>query len=218
MMEKKNKKKDKEAKMKKRYLQDIENFIFLEDELEPADIIFIPGNGFPQMAEEAAKLYQKGFAKWLLPSGRYSINLGHFGGVVVNQERYCGDYKTEWEFLTDVLMKNGVPKERILKEDQATYTYENAIFSRNQLKEKEIAIKKAIICCHAFHARRCQMYYEQIFPTVKLMIHPVDTGITKQNWLDSDEGAQKVFGEVERCGIQMWMIWEDIKQTMERKK
>ena len=109
MMEK-NKKKDKEAKMKKRYLQDIENFIFLEDELEPADIIFIPGNGFPQMAEEAAKLYQKGFAKWLLPSGRYSINLGHFGGVVVNQERYCGDYKTEWEFLTDVLMKNGVPK------------------------------------------------------------------------------------------------------------
>ena len=66
-------------------------------------------------------------------------------------------------------------KERILKEDQATYTYENAIFSRNQLTEKEIAIKKAIICCHAFHARRCQMYYEQIFPTVKLMIHPVDT-------------------------------------------
>ena len=63
-MEKKNKKKDKEAKMKKRYLQDIENFIFLEDELEPADIIFIPGNGFPQMAEEAAKLYQKGFAKF----------------------------------------------------------------------------------------------------------------------------------------------------------
>ncbi len=57
MMEKKNKKKDKEAKMKKRYLQDIENFIFLEDELEPADIIFIPGNGFPQMAEEAAKPY-----------------------------------------------------------------------------------------------------------------------------------------------------------------
>ena len=62
------------------------------------------------------------------------------------------------------------------------------------------------------------MYYEQIFPNVKLMIHPVDTGITKQNWLDSDEGAQKVFGEVERCGIQMWMIWEDIKQSMERKK
>ncbi len=30
--------------MKKRYLQDIENFIFLQDELEEADIIFIPGN------------------------------------------------------------------------------------------------------------------------------------------------------------------------------
>lgn len=198
--------------MKRKYLQDIENFIFVEDKLEPADIIFIPGNGFPQMAEEAAKLYHQGLAKWLLPSGKYSINLGHFAGVVSKQEKYNGSYETEWDFLKDVLIKNGVSESCILKENQATYTYENAILSKKCLEQNEISIKKAIVCCHAFHARRCQIYYEQIFPEVTLMIHPVDTGITKENWLHSDEGAQKVFGEIERCGIQMWMIWDEIKQ------
>ncbi len=198
--------------MKKRYLQDIENFIFLQDELEEADIIFIPGNGFPQMAEEAARLYEQGLAKWILPSGKYSINLGHFGGVVTRRDFYHEDYETEWDFLVDVLVKNGVPRQAILKENEATYTYENAIFSKKRLEKQGIQINKAILCCHAFHARRCQIYYEQIFPEVKLMIHPVDTGITKENWLDSDEGAQKVFGELERCGIQMWMIWDEIKK------
>ena len=34
----------------------ITEFIFVNQEPEPADIIFVPGNGYPQMAERAAKL------------------------------------------------------------------------------------------------------------------------------------------------------------------
>ena len=85
-------------------------------------MIFIPGSGFPQLAEEAAKLYHQGLAPYILPSGKYSILNGKFAGVQEKQELYDGEYETEWEFLKEVLKKNQVSEEHILREDKATYT------------------------------------------------------------------------------------------------
>ena len=125
-----------------RFIEQISEFIFAEDEPEKADIIFIPGNGYSQMAEKAAALYGKKYAPFVLPSGKYSITVGKFGGVLSGQERYNGKYRTEWDFLKDVLIKNHVPDEVILKEDQATFTWENARFSREVTDKAEIEIKK----------------------------------------------------------------------------
>ena len=85
------------------FLEQITDFIFVENEPEKSDIIFIPGSGFPQLAEEAAQLYHAGFAPRILPSGRYSITQGHFGGVQEKTEQYPGTYETEWDFLRKVL-------------------------------------------------------------------------------------------------------------------
>ena len=87
------------------------------------------------------------YAPFVLPSGKYSISTGRFGGVLTGQKRYSGEYQTEWEFLKDVLMKNGVPADAVLKEDQATFTWENAKFSRKVTDQAGINIRKAIICC-----------------------------------------------------------------------
>ena len=104
------------------FMKNVEEFVFAESQPEKADIIFVPGNGFPDMAEKAASLYREGYAPYILPSGRYSITLGKFAGVQSKKEIYGGDYETEWEFLKNVLLKNGVPEEAILREDQATFT------------------------------------------------------------------------------------------------
>ena len=119
-------KKDREYE---RFLDQISDFIFVEDEPEKADILFVPGNGFPQMSIEAARLWKEGMAPWILPSGKYSIGKGAFAGVQAMQENYPGPYQTEWEFMRDVLRKEGVPEEVILREDAATFTYQNAINS-----------------------------------------------------------------------------------------
>ena len=50
-------KKDREYE---RFLDQISDFIFVEDKPERADIIFVPGNGFPQMSIEAARLWKEG--------------------------------------------------------------------------------------------------------------------------------------------------------------
>lgn len=193
------------------FLKNFTDFIFLEDDLEPADVIFVPGNGYPQMAERAAALWKAGYAPFVLPSGRYSVTLGHFAGVAAREEQYPGPYETEWEFLADVLMKNGVPREAVLREDQATYTWQNALFSRKVTDRKQLVIRKAIICCRAHHARRCRMYYQLEYPDTRLMICPSgDTGVDRNNWYRSEEGIDAVLGEIRRCGDQFHQILRDI--------
>ena len=133
--------------MQEKFLRQITDFIFVENPPKRADLILIPGSGYPQIAEEAARLYKNGYAPLILPSGRYSILKGKFAGVWEKEALYGGDYETEWEFLKTVLIKNQVPPEKILREDQATYTYENAIYSRTVIDQLGMKIEKAILCC-----------------------------------------------------------------------
>lgn len=180
-------------------MKQIEDFIFIEDEPENADIIFVPGNGYPQMAERAAELYHKGLAPRILPSGKYSVTVGKFAGVLYGKERYNGNYETEWEFLKDVLLKNGVPEEAILREDQATFTYENAICSRQVTDRECLEVKKAILCCKTCHMRRALMYYKMLYPDTIFLASPccVDS-VDKSTWNKTNEGIEEVIGEIER--------------------
>ena len=95
--------------MYEEFLKQTEDFIFIDDKPEKADVIFVPGNGYPQMAEKAAELYRQGLAPRVLPSGRYSVTVGKFAGVLDRKEYYNGDYETEWDFLKNVLIKNVIP-------------------------------------------------------------------------------------------------------------
>lgn len=196
--------------MNERFLQNITDFVFTQDEPQKSDVIFIPGNRYPQMAKRAAELWKEGFAPIAVPSGKYSIMAGRFEGCLCDENLYCGDYATEADFLADVLYLNGVRPEAILKEREATFTYENAVFSRQLLESRGIVPRRAIICCQAYHARRCRMYYQLVFPETEFFICPSDTGINRENWYLDEKKAVMVLGEMERCGSQFAMIWEDI--------
>lgn len=55
--------------MYEKFLEEVEEFIFMENQPEQADIIFVPGNSYPYMAEKAAELYMAGMgtchsSKW----------------------------------------------------------------------------------------------------------------------------------------------------------
>lgn len=189
------------------FLKKTEDFVFVEDKPEKADVIFVPGNGFPQMAERAAQLYKEGYAPYILPSGKYSITMGKFVGVQSRREIYDGDYETEWEFLKNVLMKNGVPEEAILREDQATFTYENAIYSRQVTDGKGIQVKNAILCCKTYHARRSLMYYQLLYPETRILVCPAcPDGITRENWRETEDGVEAVTGEVDRIIRQFCLM------------
>lgn len=193
-----------ERRFTMRMLDNITDFIFVEDdlsEINEVDVIFMPGSSRYQLPEHIANLYHKGFTKYILPSGKYSSKHNAFATKNVVGTQYDNTYETEWAFCQDVLLKNGVPNEVILKEDASTNTYENALFSKKTLDEHNLKIHKAIIVCQAFHARRVLMTYSVVFPDVDFYISPIDTqGINKANWLESAHGIERVLGEMEKCG------------------
>ena len=196
--------------MNTRIISDISNFIFVSDKPEKVDAIFLPGGSHPEQPEYAAELYNKGYAKWLIPSGGISVKRDKWPGVRSKADIYSGDYQSDCEFFTDVFLKNGIPASAIIGEDQSGHTRDNAFLSRKTVNRAGIEIKTALIVCKAFHARRCLMLYQMAFPNVDIKVCPVHCyNITKDNWYKSEAGIDRVLGELARCGNQ---FVGDIKQ------
>ena len=202
-----------------RIVNEISDFIFIEDALQKADAILIPGGAYPELPEMAAHLWKQGYAEYVVPSGEFAVTEGKFAGVKSKQEIYYGSYQTECEFYCDVLQKNGVPVENIIPEDKSRFTAQNAWFTKEVLADRGIELKKAIICCKAFHARRCLMYYQFTFPKTEFIMIPVkDTHeglITKENWYLSEIGVEKVLGELSRIGTQFMPEFSGLEEKYE---
>lgn len=180
------------------FVQDITEFIFVEHAPQKADIIFIPGGDQGSLAVTAARLFREGYAPLVLPSGRYSKPVGRC---------LIPGYETEWEFLRDILVKEGVPEGSILEEKQATYTYENAICSRRVTDGLGLTIRRALLCPQACHARRALLYYKVLYPETEFFVCPTVTrDISRENWFLDGQKIDTVLGELERCGSQFHQI------------
>ncbi|MDO4483510.1 MAG: YdcF family protein [Clostridia bacterium] len=153
----------------------------------------------------AAKVWQAGWAPYVIPSGRYSKVAGCFAGVRADVRAiYSGDYDTEWDFLRDVLRREGVPDSAILKENEATYTWENALMTRALTDRMGLNVRRAILCCKPFHARRALLYYQAAFPDTEILVSPCPwPGCDRDDWHRTRAGQDMVLGEVRRLGDQV---------------
>lgn len=187
------------------FIRAVNEFIFVKDEPQKADVIFIPGNSSPEHALLAADMYHQGYAPYLLPSGRYSKVVGRFAGVAEGwRSVYQGDYETEWDYLKDVLVRAGVPESAILREDQATYTWDNAVKSRAVTDAMGLRIRRAILCCRCMHARRALLYYQAAYPDTEILVCPAHIpGYDREDWYLTRDGQNMILGEVRRLGDQV---------------
>ena len=187
------------------FIRAVTEFVFVEHPPEKADVIFIPGSRKIEHVIRAAELYREGYAPYVLPSGRYGLKLGQFLPLEEPlRSEYPQEFETEWALHRAVLMKHGVPDSAILREDQATYTWENAQFSRDVLRAQGIPVKTAILCCKAFHARRALLYYQAAMPDVRFLVCPVQNpGCARDDWYLTEKGRARVLGEVQRLGSQV---------------
>lgn len=168
----------------------ISEFIFVEPNIAKSDIILIPGASQHQLMEKAAELYHQGLAQYILPSGGENSNLI--------------DYKTEWEFLKTIGANLGVPENIILKEDKAKNTFENAQFSWDLIKDKNIEVKNVILVCKYYHSRRALLSYKSVFPSyINFYISPVvdKREISKANWFLDENKINIVMNEVAKIGM-----------------
>lgn len=197
------------------YIRAVGDFVFVEDAPEEADIIFVPGASRPEHALRAAALYRAGLAPYVLPSGRYPKTAGRFLGVKERfRAEYPGAFESEWDFLRHVLMRSGVPEEAILREDQSTFTWENALLSRRVTDAMGLTVRRAILCCKSFHARRALLYYQAAYPETRFLVCPAALpGYGREDWYLTEKGRAVVLGEVARLGDQIQEVFASMLST-----
>lgn len=191
------------------FIRSVTDFVFIAHEPAPCDIIFVPGSARPQHVDKAAEMYLAGYAPLLLPSGRFGIG----------SERFLGDpaFDTEWSWMRSLLLQAGVPDSAILREDRSTYTWENAQFSRQVTDAAAIRVKRAMLCCKSYHARRALLYYQAAYPETEFLVCPAEvTGLSRNDWYLSPEGRQHVLGEVRRLGDQVNEVFEQLLMNERR--
>lgn len=127
-------------KVKLRELFDsISEFIFVESDIKKLDVILIQGARQFQLMERSAKLYNSGFAKYVLPSRGRDFKF-------INN-------KSEWDCLITIGINLGIPEKLILKEGNAQNTFENAKFSWTVLQSLDIPIENVILVYKTYHAK-----------------------------------------------------------------
>ncbi|MFH1188975.1 MAG: YdcF family protein [bacterium] len=167
----------------------ITNFIFVENDPVAADIVLIPSGSRPQLMEKAVELYHQGLAPYILPSGGTNKKLPNWA--------------TEWDFLQNIAIDKGVPEEKILKEDRAQNTFDDATLSWKVIKQNNISVKKALFVCKEHHARRALLTYQTVFPSdVEFIVCPIadERNIKKDNWFLDEKKIEVVMTEVQKIG------------------
>ena len=113
----------------------------------------------------AAKLYRDGAAPAILVSGG-NLNFSAARGTTPAEE------------MTELLVQLGVPADAIWRQEQSQNTYEDALYSAEILREKEIT--EVILVTSAMHMPRAKALFEN--QGVDVIAAPVDFTITEQNW------------------------------------
>ncbi|UOQ45559.1 YdcF family protein [Halobacillus salinarum] len=136
------------------------NFLLVKGSPKPSDAIILL-SGSEDRLELAAQLYSKGYGKKV---------------ILTNS--------TEPATTPEAAMKEGIAKEAILEEPNATSTYENALFARKIMHEHHL--KSAVVVTSDYHSRRTRYTFNTIYDDIDVTyafsdsyFNP-DDGLTKQ--------------------------------------
>ena len=190
------------------FVQAVNTFLYVRHEPVHCDAIFIPGSTHSEHVLRAAAMYNAGMAPYIVPSGRFAIGSDGFAGDSA--------FPTEWAWMRSLLLEQEIPDNAILKEDQATYTWENALFSRKVTDAAGLKIGRGMLCCLGHHARRALLYYQAAYPDTQWVVCPADLpGFSPEDWYLTAVGRELVLGEVRRLGSQVNDVFAAMLQTEE---
>jgi uncharacterized SAM-binding protein YcdF (DUF218 family) len=170
-------------------IQAITQLLFIEDEQQPVDLVFVFGSNWLSTMDPAIAMYKEGFTSRILVTG----------AAYADQTRE----KTECDTFCEYAIEHGVPIEVILREDKARNTLENMKFS-SEVIEQALGwdkVKKIAFVCKTFHARRVLMTAAKHWPAhLDYLCLPVvdERDIRADSWWQSPIATQRVLEEIQR--------------------
>jgi len=178
---------DEEVLFDKKEIARTARFLGIEsDEPEEADIAFDFGGQFLESAYIAADLFRRGMVRFVLVSGGY------------NKITRANETETH----RAVLLAEGVPPERIIIENEATNTYENALLSLQKVKEQlePASIKSVVAITKWYHARRAVMTLKRNWPEgIRYYTRTYEPeGVSRLEWHLHPAFTQRVLRELDK--------------------
>lgn len=165
-------------------IADINARHLIETPLRPADLLFVFGTreDVEARVEEACRLWRAGYFRWAIVSG----------GVTP------GSDLSECEIMAGAMAARSVPADIIHREDRATNTGENVIFSLPVIEEAiGLANIRSVICLgNTWTARRYPMTLHRHWPEVEKMLVTVDSFATPRAlWHTDAEFSRRMLRE-----------------------
>lgn len=133
------------------------DYLQMHHTLQKADAILVLGSHDLRVAKRGAELFLQGWAPLMVFSGGY----GRF-----SKDKFS---KPEAEVFADVASKMGVSAEKIIIENKSTNSGENAVFTKNLLKEKGLKVKQIILVQKPYMERRAWATFKKQWPEVEVI-------------------------------------------------
>jgi len=182
-------------------LQEIWNYMRLDQSLEKCDLIMGCGCSNLEIPIKCAKLYKEGYAKKILFTG----GLGKITKNFFN--------KSEAEIYKDIAIKQGVNEKDILIETKSKNTVENFKFSSNILKNNNIKSDKILIVHGSLSQRRTLSCAKAVLKDKTFLITSPD--ITFEDFLNklkenkhAIDTISTIVGNIQRLIIYPQFGWQ----------
>ncbi|MBI4895940.1 MAG: YdcF family protein [Candidatus Aenigmarchaeota archaeon] len=133
------------------------NYHQLNQKIVAADCIIVLGSQDTRVAQHGAELFCKGLAPVFVCSG--------------GRGQLTASWKhTEADVFASIAIKHGISKDRILLEKRSTNTYENLLFTKKLLEQKQIMVNTAIFVSLPYMERRVFATSKKIWPELDVIV------------------------------------------------
>ena len=180
-----------------RILTGIGSYLVVEDELHPAEIIFML-NGDPDSRPfRAAELYQQGLAaRIVIPRSENQPTVD------------LGLVRNETDISVDVMEALGVPPEDILVisiPGGVTSTLDEAVVLKDYVLANQV--RSVILVTSAFHTRRARWIFERRLEGLPVTLETAaapQAGFDQTNWWQSENGLITLNNEYVKLIFYSW--------------
>jgi uncharacterized SAM-binding protein YcdF (DUF218 family) len=201
--------------------EQIWRYHLMNHQLEKADAILVLCSHDKRVAERGAELFLEGWAPLLIFSG---------GLGTITSEMWT---ESEADQFAAIAIELGVPKSKILIENQSTNTGENVLFTKLLLNEKQLNPEKFILVQKPYMERRAYATFRKLWPEKKVCVTSPQVSFEqylseyKNEDLSSDDVISIMVGDLQRIKLypekgfqipqeipdEIWEAYEELIRT-----
>jgi len=159
----------------------ISDFLSDSQPMQKADAILVFGHYLPEVAMQAAQIFQRRIAPIILISGYY-------------HDKVPAGFRSEAHHYAELMKQQGVPERAIILEEEASNTLENVTLGIGKLQAAGHRTDALMLVGVPWLMRRARATVAKQFPTIKI---GTESFIPPEGMLDETR-VNRLVGEVDR--------------------